>query len=349
MKHPDESVPDYVKFVLCVLMSLLLGLLDYLTGDFSLLMFYLIPIGFASWFIGKRAGFFVSFLCAALLITDYLLTPAFSSMTRTLWNAFMEGCFLVLTAFLLSKIRTVMQQVEKRSAEVDAANRELDAFNYSVAHDLRTPLSIINGYVQLIQEMCGSELSESCREFVDNIFKGCTRMTQTIESLLRFSRMGRVALERMVVDLSGLALEIAGELSRTEPERNVQWSVATDIAASGDPALLRIALENLMGNAWKYTGPRPEAVIEFGATGTGEKKVYYIRDNGIGFDQKEAEKLFLPFHRLRRAEDFKGFGIGLATVERIIQRHSGRIWAEGEPGKGATIYFTLSDEPAHPV
>jgi len=231
---------------------------------------------------------------------------------------------------------------ERLLASLEASNIELEAFNYSVAHDLRQPLNIIGMNCQAIKMICGDSFGKQCLGYVDGVCEGVLRMNRIIEALLNFSQMKHVEPRRDKVDLSALANEVATSLKQTAPERQIDFRIADGIVAVADPELLRSALENLLGNAWKYTSMREEAVIEFGATETDGKTVYFVRDNGAGFDNAETEKLFLPFRRLPGSEEFKGFGIGLATVERIIRRHGGRMCAEGESGKGATFYFTLS-------
>ncbi len=234
------------------------------------------------------------------------------------------------------------EDLTARAAELDRLNRELEAFNYTVAHDLRKPLTVINGYCQAIRELCGDKLDEQCTGYLQEAYNGTLRMNRLIDALLNFSRMARCEIKPEPVDLSALAREITLELRTAEPERPVTFAVAEGVTADGDPALLRVVLENLLGNAWKFTSKKEDAVIEFGAAEIEEKPACYVRDNGAGFDMAYAEKLFLPFQRLPGADEFKGHGIGLATVERIIRRHGGRVWAEGEPDRGATFWFTLS-------
>ena len=243
-----------------------------------------------------------------------------------------------------ARIEKLNTDLAARAAELEAANQELEAFNYSVAHDLRGPLTVINGYCQLISEMCGANLDDSCREYLAQTNNVTLRMNQLIDALLRFSSVAHTEPHRETIDLSEMALTIAGDLKMKHPERRSVFLIAGDIRVSGDPKLLRVVLNNLLGNAWKYTGEREETVIEFGQAEIDGKPVCFVRDNGEGFPMVDADMLFLPFRRLHGSEQFKGFGIGLATVERIIRRHGGRIWAEGTPGKGATFYFTLEPD-----
>jgi len=228
-----------------------------------------------------------------------------------------------------------------RAIELEAANRELEAFNYMVAHDLRKPLTVVSGYCQVIREMCGNKLDRDCREYLQETYEGTCRMNRLIDTLLNFSRLAHVEPCREKVDLSAMAHEIARELQHAEPVRRVTFRIGNGITVNGDASLLRVVLDNLLGNACKYTALREEAVIEFGLVEIAGKATCFVRDNGSGFDMADAGKLFAPFKRLDGVAQCEGFGIGLATVERIIKRHNGHIWAEGEPGKGATFYFTL--------
>ncbi len=228
-----------------------------------------------------------------------------------------------------------------RALELETANKELEAFNYSVSHDLRRPLTAINAYCQVVLETCGGSLGEQCRGYVREIYDGTLRMNELIDVLLTFSRLAHSELHRETVDLSGMAQVVAAELRLAEPERLVTFRIAEGVTVDGDTNLLRVVLDNLFGNAWKYTANRKEATVEFGTTVIDGRPAYFVRDNGTGFTMTDAEKLFIPFHRLPGSGEFKGHGIGLATVERIIRRHGGWVWAEGEAGKGATFYFTL--------
>ena len=212
-----------------------------------------------------------------------------------------------------------------------------------MAHDLRQPLNLLNSYSQVITTLCGAQLSEECTGYLKDSYNVTLRMNRLIEALLNFSRMGHLEPHRESVDLSLLAREVAASLQRTGPERQVEFRIADGLAANGDASLLQVVLDNLLGNAWKYTSVREQAVIEFGVREIDRVPTYFVRDNGAGFDMTDAEKLFFPFQRLPGAETSRGFGIGLATVERIIRQHGGKVWAESEQDKGASFYFTLPE------
>jgi PAS domain S-box-containing protein len=241
---------------------------------------------------------------------------------------------------LEEKLDLLYADLAARAAELETANTELEAFSYTVSHDLRNPLAAINSYCQVVQDVCGNRLDEQCRGYIREIYDGTLRMNRFIDTMLDFARITRVELKRSQVDLSSMAQEVTLGLRAAEPARRVTARIAAGIVAVGDADLLRVLLDNLIGNAWKYTRQREEAVIEFGATEVAGNPAWYVRDNGLGFDMALAGKLFQPFHRLS-GTGVEGHGIGLATVERIARRHGGRVWAEGAPDRGATFFFTL--------
>ncbi|UFS72664.1 PAS domain S-box protein [Geomonas sp. RF6] len=226
-------------------------------------------------------------------------------------------------------------------AELKGANEELEAFNRMVSHDLRQPLSSMGLTVQALELLCGENLDEACRNYVQSIHHRVIVMNDLISTLLAFSSSTRQELRRETINLSSMARGAAEEVRLNEPNRRVIFRIAEGVTADGDASLLRVVLANLIGNAWKYTGPREEAVIEFGVTEIEGQETFYVKDNGIGFDMADADGLFAPFKRLPGADTFRGFGIGLATVNRIIQRHGGRAWATAKREEGATFYFTL--------
>lgn len=238
------------------------------------------------------------------------------------------------------------RRVEERTGELLAANFELESFSYSVSHDLRAPLRAINGFTQAIQEDCGAQLDAGCQRNFQRVLQASTRMGMLIDDLLKLAQVTRGEIHWQSVDLSALAISIASILTHADPSRAASVHVMPGILARGDTRLLAIVLENLLGNAWKFTRNCPDPRIEFGVCDKEGHPAYFVRDNGAGFDMHYAGRLFTPFQRLHGSNEFEGTGIGLATVSRIIRRHGGQVWAEGRPGKGATFYFTLQEHPA---
>jgi signal transduction histidine kinase len=232
-------------------------------------------------------------------------------------------------------------ELRTSNASLETANKELEAFSYSVSHDLRAPLRAINGFTSIVLDEGAEQLDEAGKGLLLRVQTACQRMGQLIDDLLSLSRVSRGELTRDQMDLGAIAQSIVTELQKNQPDRKVNVRIADGLTANGDARLLRVALENLLGNAWKFTSKQPDATIEFAAQQQGDETAFFVRDNGAGFDMQHAEKLFGAFQRLHSMDDFPGTGIGLATVQRIIHRHGGRIWAEGTPGKGAAFFFTL--------
>lgn len=242
---------------------------------------------------------------------------------------------------LLGAAERLEQQVRERTAELNEANAELEAFSYSVSHDLRAPLRSIDGFSQAIEDDGGNVLTDRSKRFFQKVKAASGRMAELIDDLLKLSRLSRAEMTRERVNLSPLAEGVIADLRAREPERQVEVSIQPELWAVGDRRLLRVALENLLGNAWKFSSKQPHSRIEVACFGQDGESVFVVRDNGAGFDMAYAQKLFSPFQRMHSEREFPGTGIGLATVHRIVRRHGGRIWAEGAVGKGATIFFIL--------
>ncbi|MBI4266907.1 MAG: hypothetical protein HY668_00885 [Chloroflexi bacterium] len=240
------------------------------------------------------------------------------------------------------RVRERTAELQRRTLELEASNRELEAFSYSVSHDLRAPLRVMDGFSQAILEDFGDKLNSEGKEYLQYIRTSSQLMARLIDDLLNLSRITRAELNLQKVNLSEIALEVVKDLQRSQPGRRVEFIIAPGLEAYGDNHLLKLVLENLLGNASKFTARQPTAKIEFGVTRSHGAEAYFVRDNGAGFDMTYAHKLFKPFQRLHRPEDFSGTGIGLASVHRIINRLGGKVWAEGEPDKGAAFYFTLA-------
>jgi two-component system, NtrC family, sensor kinase len=247
-----------------------------------------------------------------------------------------------------TQARAAQQVAEARAAMVELLerkNRELEAFSYSVSHDLRAPLRAINGFSRLLLKDFAGELSPKAQGYLTRVYTSAERMAQLIDALLELSSLGRSEMQRTPVDLSQLGHAIAADLAQSARERSVEFLIEEGLIAYADARLLRIVLANLLGNAWKFTSHTPLARIELSSLRSGDEQVFFVRDNGVGFNMAHAGQLFSPFQRLHPDSDFPGNGIGLATVNRIMERHGGRVWAESEIGHGATIFFTLPGSP----
>ncbi len=246
-----------------------------------------------------------------------------------------------------ARLRSELERrVLERTIELEAANQELEAFAYSVSHDLREPLRAIDGFSRALHTDFGHQLDPKGIHYVERVRAGARRMSALIDDLLQLSRVSRVPMKKDPVDLGALSALVCAELRKNAPDRVVETTIEPGLRARGDVRLLRIVLENLLGNAWKFTGNRADARIEVGVERRAEEDVFFVRDNGAGFDMAYRDKLFSPFQRLHRASEFEGTGVGLATVQRILRRHAGRIWGEGEVDRGATFFFTLGGREA---
>lgn len=232
-------------------------------------------------------------------------------------------------------------QLERTNVELEMTNRELESFSYSVSHDLRAPLRAIDGFSAMLGEEYAELLDETGHDYLNRIRKGAKRMGNLIDDLLGLSRVSRAPVNFDTFDLSSLAKEICRELQDRTAQHQVRVEIEENLLPRGDQGLLRIVLDNLIGNAWKFTSTVEQPEIKVGQTMYQHQPAYFVRDNGVGFEMEQASKLFAPFQRLHSAEEFPGTGIGLATVQRIIHKHGGKIWAEAEPLKGACFYFTL--------
>jgi signal transduction histidine kinase len=270
----------------------------------------------------------------------HLASPAQVELLQTLANT---------TAVAMESVQLLAeleQRVHERTLQLEATNRELEAFAYSVSHDLKAPLRAISGFADLLAAQ-EPKLDEKSKHFLSNVRTEASRMNELIEDLLRLARLSRTELRRARVDLSALAHEVGDQLKAAAPERHVELRVEPGLTAHGDAGLLRAVLQNLLSNAWKYTSKKDSAVIEVGARAQADgTRAFFVKDDGAGFDMQYAGKLFAPFQRMHRQEDYPGHGVGLATVQRIVHRHGGRAWTESEPGKGATFLFTLPPPPA---
>ena len=268
---------------------------------------------------------------------DYILKPF---DLKTLLQV-VSRAYAMREMFLENK--RLLQSIRKQAQELETANRELEAFAYSVSHDLKGPLQAISGFSRLLLEGYREALDPAAHQYLKFIQGETQRMSEITEDLLALARVTGAEIRSGPLDLSAIAAGIVAELARRHPERRCTVEIQPGLTARGDARLLTIALENLLGNAWKFTRPRADARIEFGGTLQDGRRSYFVRDNGAGFDMQHAGKLFNPFQRLHNNAEFEGTGIGLSIVRRIIERHDGRVWADAVPGEGATFHFTLGE------
>ncbi|MBK7861265.1 MAG: PAS domain S-box protein [Archangiaceae bacterium] len=243
-----------------------------------------------------------------------------------------------------SSIRDITER-KRTEAALTLANRELESFSYSVAHDLRAPLRGMNGFAQILLDDYGDKLDAAGRDCLDEIHRSALRMAALIDALLSLARTSRSELNPTPTDLSAMARSVVEQLATAEPMRKVEVTIAEGLSACVDPSLCRTLLDNLLGNAWKFSSKNPAPRVQVGSTTIDGREAFFVRDNGAGFDMTYAGRLFAPFQRLHTVTEFPGTGIGLATAQRIVHRHSGRIWAEAEVDRGATFFFTLPLQP----
>lgn len=294
------------------------------------------PIIFLTAAIRDDASAFKGYALGAV---DYLTKPIVAEVLRSKVEVFVE---LGKKSALLANLNRALQV---GAGELAAANKELESFSYSVSHDLRAPLRAITGFSQLLLENHSAQLDETAKGYLARIRKAGSQMGELIDDLLDLARVTRTELHRERVDLGKLATELAAGLVATEPAREVELRLAGPVIADCDPQLLRVVLDNLLNNAWKFTRDAAPAVIEFGTARAGPENTFFVRDNGAGFDMQQVDRLFTAFQRLHTTAEFPGTGIGLALVQRIITRHGGRVWADSQPGRGATFSFTLGEAP----
>jgi light-regulated signal transduction histidine kinase (bacteriophytochrome) len=242
----------------------------------------------------------------------------------------------------ITEQRRTQESLQRRTEELADANRELESFSYSVSHDLRAPLRTMRGFSEFLLEDYGKALDKTGQDYLNRIIKGANRMNTLIDDMLALAKISRQHVSITEIDLSAMVRSKIKELREMQPDRSVEVSIKDGIKVKGDSHLIDLALGNLLNNAWKYTGKKENPRIEFGDFEKDGQKIYFVKDNGAGFDPKQAGKLFVPFQRLHAEQEFAGTGIGLAIVQRAIKRNGGKVWADGEIGKGAVFYFTLN-------
>jgi light-regulated signal transduction histidine kinase (bacteriophytochrome) len=293
---------------------------------------------------GRRRSFVMEYPCHSADEQRWFLLSA-SAMSWDRGGAVVSHTPITERVKMESELRSLNQELEhrvqERTIKLNASNKELEAFAYSVSHDLQTPLRAIAGFSQALLEDYAAQFDTQGRHYLDRIIRASVSMSRLIDELLELARLTRSELHIEAVNLGALATEVCEQLRRSEPYREAEFAIAGQVPVQGDPRLLRVVLDNLLGNAWKFTSPRAPARIEFGRLDRAGGAVHFVRDNGVGFDMNFKDKLFLPFQRLHSPAEFPGNGIGLANVARVVRLHGGEVWAESTLGYGTTFYFTL--------
>jgi signal transduction histidine kinase len=324
----------------------------------NLTILILVGLGITSWYGGLGPGILMAVLIVAATASRQP-RPEGVSLAMHAFAHFSNFALIVFIVVLthsrkMAELRlrkkglelqrlnaTLERRVAVRTSELELANRELEGFSYSVSHDLRSPLRAIEGFSQMLLEDHAHNLDQEGKSYLNNVRGATLEMSQLIDDMLQLASITKGKLKRSEVSLSNIAKEILAELQRREPNRKVEWIVEEGVTASADERLVRIAMQNLIHNAWKFTSKTSMAKIEFGQVRDVEPAEYFIRDNGAGFDMEFADKLFGAFERLHSQDEFEGTGVGLATVQRVVDKHGGLIRGESGPGRGAAFYFTL--------
>lgn len=338
------------KFTLLALLtSLVIFILDLQTPPGSgIWILYTVPIVVSIQSERLGAIVFILALSGILLLSGALLAPPGRPLLVRSEIRFFAFLSVLVFAFVATRLivtrkrlKAESEQLKVISRKMAEANKELETFSYSVSHDLRSPIRTTEAFARIVLEDYGESLDEEGRVYLKKIISGTEKMNMIVDEMLTLSKVGKKELDLKRVDLTSMARTIIGNLKKAAPERNVTFEVGERLIVSADEKLMEIALTNLLGNAWKYTARKESGLIAFGRMRQGGEDVFFVRDNGAGFDMDYAEKLFEPFKRLHSESEFEGTGIGLATVKRIIEKQGGRIWGEGKRGEGAVFYFTL--------
>jgi signal transduction histidine kinase len=346
-----QSKPFYI--LLCSALLSIIGIADYLTGnEISLSIFYLFPVALATWFVNKRMGILFSIIGAEVwFIADVTMGYSYSHFLMHIWNAFVRLCFFLIVSYLLSMLKISFMNEKRLNRELEQhvlalteTNRELDAFNYTVSHDLKAPLIIIGGFINRFLKKQGDDLDTKEKDMLNAIQAHIQKMERLIKDLLAFSRVGRRKIEPTEIDMGNLVTTVLDELKPISEGRMIKYDIKTLASTHGDRTLIKQVFSNLLSNAIKFTTNKKTAIIEVGGLTEENENIYYVKDNGMGFNSQDSDKLFTVFQRLHGVEELEGSGVGLSIVQRIVKRHGGRVWAEGKVNEGASFYFSLPNK-----
>lgn len=328
-----------------IVLSLFVLVLDRLTTlGHAVWLFYYIVVILASFVVGRKWLIGLSVVCTIFIVIGLHISKVSPTpVVYAVENRLASIAVLWILTYALDRNRQLTLSLRKRTEDLTRANRDLESFSYSVSHDLKNPLIVISGFGQMLMDDAFTKLNEVEKDGLTRMVSESKRMNDIIIDLLRLSRIGVQELKFENVNLSKIAANSSEELKQRNPQPNIAFTIHPDMIAKGDAGLLRVLFDNLLGNAIKFTSKSDNPRIEIGCRELNAELVYFIRDNGVGFDMQKADKIFEPFMRLHSPRDFPGTGIGLSIVRKIIERHNGRIWAQSEVGKGATFYFTIGE------
>ena len=364
----QTSLPRGASFHLLWIVTAVLAIAIFIADtttrlEINFATLYVVVVLLAARFCQPRGVWGVTVGCFFLAVLSFFLTPPDVVLSVGTANTLISLTAIGLTAYISTglrwteeklvearadeeEVRRLNQEIAKRAAELEAANKELEAFSYSVSHDLRAPLRHVVGFSELLQKQASSSLDDQSQRYIRTIIESAKRMGDLIDDLLAFSRIGRAETKKAAVDLQKLVKEVVAEMGQETKGRDIVWKIGALPVCYGDPALVRLVVVNLVSNAVKFTRMRKPAEIEIGCVNRNENETeVFVKDNGAGFDMQYVDKLFGVFQRLHLREQFEGTGIGLATVQRIIHRHGGTVRAEGAVDQGATFYFSLPKSP----
>jgi light-regulated signal transduction histidine kinase (bacteriophytochrome) len=334
-----KKMQENIHLIIAILVSLFIAIGDVLTPlGYVVWIIYLIPLFMVIRLKKRKYSIFMTFLVIVLIATGYFFSPLGVQTTIVTANRILG---IITIAFFSYYITNLISKSELQSIALLESNKQLEQFAHTISHDLRNPVKSLQGMADILIEDDSSLLDIHVIDLLKRIKRVTNTMNSLIDDILDLSKVSYMGLQRTNVGLGKIVSEIISDLQRQEPSRDVMVTIGNNLNARADERLIRIALTNLVNNAWKYTSKKDKAIIEFGKIQRNHKTIFFIRDNGAGFNMNYAKTMFEPFKRLHNEKEFQGTGIGLATVDRIIKRHTGTIWGEGEVEKGATFYFTL--------
>ncbi len=331
--------------IIAILVTVLVFMLDTITPrGVGFWVLYIIPVLLFAGRDGRKQLYLLLAVIAILMTAGMVVSPKGLPVYVSLLNRISAFVVIIIIAYIINARSYLQKQLQRRARDLENTNRDLESFSYSVSHDLRAPLSVIRNFSTILLEDHAVQLDDEGKDYLTRICANVKKMQKLIEDILSLSRVNRMEVKREKVDLSATVKGYLKELQESEPGRKVSFIIKENLVVLADPRLVHIALENLLRNAWKFTSKKEESLIEFGSEIQNGRTVFFVKDNGVGFDMQEAQRMFEPFKRVHSGSEFGGTGIGLSIVKRVVDHHGGSVWARGEIGNGAIFFFTFGDK-----